>query len=214
MPLTLDDKLIAIGIRIAVAGGSRVAVRGGPETDIERTLLEGARRIPEDGRLASLLFTWVKVHGAYVVVEKLGRLARTDEPAWLRALAAWAVECGHRKWGKLARRSRDTIHLFPKEVTESAIALKGAVPWLARINVRVPEGALRIRESDVLSPAELIQRNRQYRNRYLYGPSWRADIITAIEEGLKTPAEIARQLGCSYEPAHRVVREISLARNG
>ena len=53
--------------------------------------------------------------------------------------------------------------------------------------------------------------NRQYRNRYLYGPSWRADIVTAIESGATSPAEIVRRLGCSYEPAHRVFREYALA---
>jgi hypothetical protein len=53
--------------------------------------------------------------------------------------------------------------------------------------------------------------NLQHRNRYPYGPSWRADIVTAIESGLDSPAAIARRVGCSYEPAHRVPREWRVA---
>jgi hypothetical protein len=78
--------------------------------------------------------------------------------------------------------------------------------------VIVPTVAIRIRERDVLTPQELAQINRQYRNRYLYGPSWRADIITAIESGAASPSEVMRMAGCSYEPAHRVFREYRLAR--
>ena len=76
----------------------------------------------------------------------------------------------------------------------------------------IAEGSLRIREDDVLPPAVLAKKNKQYRNRLLYGPSWRADIITAIENGAKNPTEISKSIGCSYEPAYRVFTEYSLAK--
>ncbi len=97
------------------------------------------------------------------------------------------------------------MYLFDPEVTQCAVDRKGAIPWLKAVGFLVPEGSLRIRESDVLSPEELVKVNLQYKNRHLYGPGWRADIVTAIESGLKTPAEIAARVGCSYEPAHRVL---------
>jgi hypothetical protein len=62
-----------------------------------------------------------------------------------------------------------------------------------------------------MTPEELVKVNQQYRNRYLYGPNWRADIITAIESGLTSPTQIMRRVGCSYEPAHRVWREWQIA---
>lgn len=217
MGTNLDDRLEAIGFRLARAASAVQGEQRDIEVDIERTLLDALTELPRDGRLASLLFTWVKVHGAYVIVEKLRKLAgpeRCDSGSpliWLSALAAYAVEEGVRKWSKLLVRPRETIFLYPQEVTESAMALKGSIPWLEAVGFLVPAGSLRIRERDVLNPEELVRKNRQYRNRYIYGPSWRADIITAIEDGCTRPAAIVRRVGCSYEPAYRVFREYSIA---
>ena len=103
------------------------------------------------------------------------------------------------------------VYLFDPEVSQSAIDRKGEIPWLKKVGFLVPKGSLRIREGDVMNPKELAQVNLQYKNRYLYGPSWRADIITAIESGLNSPAAIVARVGCSYEPAHRVLREWKVA---
>lgn len=213
---SLDHHLEAIGFRLAHAASSS-RPPDDHEADIERTLLDALTELPSDRRLASLLFSWVKVHGAHVIVEKLRKLAGParfdpDSPAiWLSALAAFAVENGVRKWSKLLVKPPRVILLYPAELTESAIALKGAIKWLEAAGFLVPAGSLRIREDDVLSPAELVRHNRQFRNRYLYGASWRADIITAIQEGCTRPAAIVRRVGCSYEPAHRISREYTLA---
>jgi hypothetical protein len=215
LPSIPPNSLATIGFRV---GGGRVLVPPEQfEVDIEKTLLDVILEVPSDRRLASVLFTWVKVHGNYVIVEKLRKLAGTKpwkgrpELVWLVAVARWAAECGGPKWKKLVTPTKEPVFLFDREVTESAIARKGAVPWLGEVGFRVPEGSLRIRESDVMSPEELASVNTQYRNRYRYGPSWRADIITAIESGLDSPAAIARRVGCSYEPAHRVLREWKVA---
>ena len=214
MSFALNDRLRVIGVRLAGAGDTSGTV----EADIEGTLLDAAGEIPRDGRLASLLLSWVKVHGAFVIVEKLAKLEREREKVhsaavpWLSALAAFAVFRGDHRWKILARRSKETRYLFPRAVTESAVGMKGALEWLKPINFCVPNGSLRIRDDDVLEPGELVRRNAQYRNRYLYGPSWRADIVTAIERGLRSPAAIARAVGCSYEPAHRVYRQIALVK--
>lgn len=216
-PTTVDAAALSgIGFRIADTGVSGDGTAIGP-ADIEATLLDAVEAFPTDLRLAALVLTWVKVHGEHVIVEKLGKLAiqrRTENPGampWLSAVAAWAVECGSHKWGKLVRKAHPPRYLPPREVTESAIARKGREEWAARWGYRVPKDALRIRERDVLTPAELIARNPQYRNRYLFGPSWRADIVTAIQSGVTSPAAISRVVGCSYEPARRVATEYLLA---
>lgn len=214
MTSTLDDRLRAIGFRIA-SNGELSSPEG---ADIERTLLEAVREVPRDGRLASLLLSWAKVHGKIVIVEKLKKFSSQLEKAgpgsttWLAALAAFAVEGGDARWKLLIRRARQAVYLFPKEVTDSAVRMNGSVEWLSKINFIVPEGSLRIRIQDVLAPKELIHRNRQYRNRYLYGPSWRADIASAMERGLLTPSAIAREVGCSYEPAYRVFHQLALVK--
>jgi hypothetical protein len=158
------------------------------------------------------------VHGEFAICEKLGTFARRREAErpgsalFLPVLAGLAVREGLHKWKALARRSRKPVFLYDEEVTRSAIELKGRMPWLAGLNIHAAEGSIRIRESDIGSPSELIRLNQQYRNRYIYGPSWRADIVTAIEEGAQSPMEVARRTGCSYEPAHRVFRQVGLAR--
>lgn len=216
MDSNLDHRLEAIGFRLAHTVSSSRA----PDTldvDIERTLLDALVELPSDRRLASLLFTWVKVHGAHVIVEKLRKLAGParfdpDSPTiWLSALAAFAIENGSRKWSKLFVKPPRPILLYPAELTQSAIAMKGAISWLESAGFLLPAGSLRIREADVLPAAELVRRNRQFRNRYLYGASWRADIITAVQEGYSRPAAIVRHVGCSYEPAYRISKEYTLA---
>ena len=211
---TLNDRLAAIGFRIATSVTPRRAQKA--PVDIEETLLEAIQASEGDGRLASLICSWLVVHGAYVNVERLAKLTKfypEKPPPAIRLLSVYAAfafeHCGH-KWKKLIRKSKEPITLYPAEITESAVQLKGAVDYLKKFGFIVPNGSLRIREDDVLKPEELIQRNRLYRNRYLYGPSWRADIITALEAGAKSPAEIVKQVGCSYEPAHRIFREYQL----
>jgi hypothetical protein len=47
-------------------------------------------------------------------------------------------------------------------------------------------------------------------NRILFGCNWRADIISAIEMGGKSPTEVKNRLKCSYETAHRVFNDYRL----
>lgn len=212
MTLSFDERLSRVGFRLAGWSPPKGVKAGAP--DIEVTLLDIVQQLPEDGRLFSLALSWIKVHGAYVIVEKLRKLSRRKAESstlWLPALAAYAVQCRLPKWRALLRKLPEPRYFYPPEVSDGAIAMKGAIPWLESLNFRVPEGSLRIRESDVLSPEQLAAIHRQYRNRYLYGPSWRADIVTAIEEGARSPTEVAKRVGCSYEPAHRVFRELKVS---
>jgi len=212
-----NQRLLAIGVLISSKTAEESPVEG--FIDLEQTLIDAILRFPEDARLASLIFSWIKVHGSHVIVEKFAKLVlnypEAQYPAikWAHAIAAFAAQNGIHKWKKLVKRSETPVYLYPQKITESAIALKGSVEWLKEINFIVPENSIRIRTRDILTPKELIRHNRQYRNRYLYGPSWRADIITAIEYGLQSPSEICSLIGCSYEPAHRIFHEYSLAKS-
>ena len=196
MTSTFNSRLAAIGFRLA---GVRTPARGEGDTDLEHTLLEALGQCSADGRLASLMFSWMHVHAEHVIVEKLAKFSRAEPEvvAWLSAIAAYACEQGRHKWAKLVRRQAAPMCLFTEQVTRSAIRLKGAVPWLERQNLLVAEGSLRIRPDDVLSVAELAKANHQYCNRLLFGACWRADIITAIQGGAATATEIAKRIGCS-----------------
>ncbi len=185
--------------------------------DIEDTLLAAANEIPHDPRLFGVLLTWFEVHGDYVLFEKLAKKIKTlsdDSPAriWLNAIYIHAAHKGQHQCKRWIWRSEKPIYLYPKDVADSAIKIKGAISYFKEMNYFFPEGSIRIRESDVFSREELLKQNRQYRNRYLYGACWRADIITAIEFGMSSPMEISKCIGCSYEPAHRILSEYRLAK--
>lgn len=215
LPINTAD-LVCIGMRFT---GESLRSACERDVDIENTLLDITEVFPDDTRLASVFLSWIKVHGNYVIVEKLAKFAamRTegawDNNPWLSLTAMWAVECGYHKWRKLVKKLSESVYLYPKAMSESAIKLKGAIPWLEPLGFRIPQNSIRIREDDVLPPEKLVRHNLQYRNRYLYGPSWRADIITAIQRGITSPAEIRRVVGCSYEPAYRVSREYGMVSN-
>ncbi len=214
--LDRDHDLIAIGFRLA----STEVENFKPEVvDIESTLLDTIGSFTNDYRIASVLMSWIKVHGNYVIVEKLIKLherIRKEIPVhfpWMTLVAAWAVECGYHKWRKLVKKENGPIYLYDPEISESAILRKGMISWLEPLGFRVPHNSLRIRDSDVLTPKELIQFNPQYRNRYIFGASWRADIVTAIQNGFTIPMGISRVVGCSYEPAYRISRDYIMANN-
>jgi hypothetical protein len=213
----LNSRLHAIGFQFAGSlDGHSVEPDQKKWIDIEATLLDAIYEIEEDARLLSFLMSWIKIHGDFVITEKLMKLAQRQktkrgECRWLSAIAAFAAHTGQHKWKRLIARQLLPLYLHSPELSQSAIRLKGEEAFLAKHNIYIAKGSLRIRDSDVYTPEQLVSSNRQFRNRYLYGASWRADIITAIELGFKNPFQIAKVLGCSYEPAHRIFSEYQVA---
>lgn len=217
--VTLNHRLAAIGFRIHFSEPDLklkdVALL--QEADLEETLIRAAYEARGDFRVLSILLTWVTVHADYVIVEKFAKKRHTFEKIQgvnrvLDFMAAQAVVSGSHKWKKILRTSpkRPEIPVDP-ELLGSSIQYQGADEELKQYGILIPKKLLRIRADDVLAPTELSKVNAQYKNRLLYGASWRADIITAIESGVKNPNQISRLLGCSYEPAYRVFRDYRAA---
>lgn len=207
-----NQALASIGIRLGSV--SSASSRKATSYDIEQVLLDASGALRHDGRLASLLLSWVHVHAEHVIVEKLRKILRNtkgdDQRIAISALAAYAASQGQHKWKKLIFPVAKGL-LFRSKTAESAIKLKGAEPWAEEYGIRIARGSLRIRPDDVLTVEELAKANPQYRNRLLFGASWRADIITAIQQGASTATEVMKRVGCSYEPAHRIRREYLIA---
>lgn len=204
---SLDQKLEYIGVQIASH-----KIRAPREwIDIEHTLHEASLEVLQDSRLFSLLCSWVMVHGDYVIVEKLMKLQRKNNSPWLVAIAVFALNTGFHRWKRLIKKQKDHLALVDQELAISLISVKGEEPGFKENGFLVPKGTIRVRIADALTPQRLVKRNAQYRNRLLFGASWRSDIISAIEAGMKTPYEIAKTLGCSYEPAHRIFKDYALA---
>jgi hypothetical protein len=207
---TLSEKLAFIGIQIST---HKSASRQKVWIDIEKTIYDATLEIPSDPRLLSLLCSWVSVHGERVIVEKLMRLQKKSSSPWLIALAIFAENNGFHKWKRLIKKQEDEMFLINKELAKSSIQMKGEEPRMHEHNFLIPLGSIRLRSRDALTVRELARANAQYRNRLIYGAAIRSDVITAIEAGIETPYAIAKAIGCSYEPAHRIFGEYQLVKD-
>lgn len=216
--ISLNQKLSLIGIRIGFSEFKNLKLNCF-DYDIEETLILASYESNNDFRLLSLLVSWVSVHGEYVIVEKLFKKLKEYEkfrgPSLImNILSVQAVLSGFLKWKKwITSSEKKTQYPIKKELIESSIEYQGLNEEFAKYGVLIPKKLLRIREIDVYSIEELAKFNIQYRNRLIYGSSWRADIIAAIELGFINPSIIAKTIGCSYEPSHRIFKEYLLAKS-
>jgi hypothetical protein len=108
----LNSRLTAIGFRLA----GEPAPRRGRAEDIERALLDAAAGARSDGRLLSLLFSWVHVHAERVNVDRLRGLlcaagGSADARLVVSALAAYALSRGRHRWKKLISAPAKPTHL-------------------------------------------------------------------------------------------------------
>ncbi|MGK5084477.1 hypothetical protein WDW37_14375 [Bdellovibrionota bacterium FG-1] len=217
--LSLNQKLASIGFRINYDSlGLKLKNLSLLENaDLEETLIHAAFEAKTDFRTLSILLSWITVHADYVIVEKFLKKIKLFEKIHgvnrvLDLMAAHAVINGSHKWKKAIRThvKRPEFPVDP-ELLKTSIEFQGADDTLKKFGILIPKKLLRIRTSDVLQPAELSTINPQYRNRLLFGASWRSDIITAIEAGIKNPNQISKMLGCSYEPAYRIFKDYRAA---
>jgi hypothetical protein len=198
--------------------GMNFAARGEPDADIEGTLVHASEVGMQeyDLRVLSVLATWFGVHHLHVNADRLVRLVKPHPSArvraWWAALATWQSK--DRRFARLAAGHRGAaLDLLPVG-TDFQLARRGEDERFRGSALRVPKGTLRDRPDDVLSPEELVRCHSGYRNRVLMGPSWRADVWTALE---KAPAvsvsEIARRVSCSFATAWEAAQDFKLLRS-
>lgn len=205
--LTIHERLIYIGVNLTGDSGD---VRASDWIDIEDTLHEGTIVCANEARLFLVLCSWVKVHGRHVIIEKLMKLQRQKKSIWLIALSHFAVSEGMANWARLIEKIKGEHALVPLKIAKQAVAHKGAEEIFNKTGFIISKGSLRVRESDVAEPTQLLARNLQYKNRLKYGANWRADIVSAIEKGIENPNRISKITGCSYPSAHRVFKDFKL----
>lgn len=203
----LYSKLDKIGFRVTYDS----TVDSSAPVDIERTLIEACYFIDEDGRLLGLLFSWLKVHGAHVIPDKLFKEYNQSQKylgatPWFIAICAFMGSMKDPRFKKGIVKLKVPHHYMNQDQT-SLIKLKGAVPYLEEIGLKLAQSSLRIRESDILGIEELISINRQYRNRYAFGANWRSEIINAIQNGADTPIKVSKDLGIARSRVGVVFKE-------
>lgn len=212
-PTASPDELTARMVGI----GMNFAAKAEADADIESTILHASVLGMGEGdlRVLAVLTTWLGVHHPHVNADRLVRLI-SDHPsvrvrAYWAAIATWLKK--DRRLARLAGAYRGVpIDLLPTG-TDFQIKRRGEDERFLGSRLCVPKGTLRDRREDVLSPEVLVRRHAGYRNRVLMGPSFRADVWTALEQAPDSSiADIARKASCSFATAWQAAQDYRLLR--
>ena len=206
-PGELSARMVGIGMNFAA--------KAQLNADIESTLVHASALGMDEGdlRLLAVLTTWLGVHHTRVNADLLVRIVSAHSSERVRAYWA-AVATWLKQDRRLARlvdaRDETPVELLPTG-TEFQIRRRGEDSRFSGSKLRVPNGTLRDRIEDVLSPEALVRRHAGYRNRVHMGPTFRADAWTALEH---TPdasiADIARKASCSFATAWQAAQDYRL----
>lgn len=189
----LYSELSTIGFRV----NSNIEIQ--ESVDIEKTLLKALYTIDTEGRMLGLILSWFEIHGEHLVADKFFKeyekaTEYLGDTPWFTGICSFMLSKKDYRFKKGVKKFK-RVHNFRNKDQSKLIALKGSVDYFQDVNILVPKSAVRIRKADVLSIDELIQENKQYKNRFIYGANWRAEIITAIQSGISNPNKIANYLG-------------------
>lgn len=207
----LSARLVGIGMNFAAKAQS--------DADIENTILHASVLGMNEGdlRVLAVLTTWLGVHHSHINADRLIRLVSAHPServhAYWAAIATWL-----KKDRRLARLTGayegPPIELLPTG-TAFQITRRGEDARFVDSPLLAPNGSLRDRPEDVLSPEMLVRRHAGYHNRVLMGPSFRADVWTVLEKapGLSV-ADVARRASCSFATAWQTLQDFRLLRAG
>ncbi len=212
-PTPAPDELTARMVGI----GMNFAATAKPDADIESTLVHASVLGMDEGdlRVLAVLTTWLGVHHTHVNADRLVRLVGANPSERVRAYWS-AVATWLGKDRRLARLvvayAGPPVELLPTG-TEFQVKRRGEDERFTGSRLRVPKGTLRDRQEDVLSPEVLVRRHAGYRNRVLMGPSFRADVWTALEHAPDLSiADVARKASCSFATAWQAAQDFRLLR--
>jgi hypothetical protein len=179
--------------------------------DIERTLIQACYYIDDDGRLLGLILSWLKIHGSHVIADKFLKEYEQakkylGETPWVSGLCAYMESLKDHRFKKGIKGLKVHHHLGNTDQS-TLVSIKGSEKVFENVGIIVPQSAIRIRAKDIVNPEDLIKSNLQYRNRYAFGANWRAEIITSIQNGANSPAQVARMLGIAKSRVGIVFKE-------
>lgn len=175
------------------------------------------------GRFLPVLLNWLRTRHHLLHPAKLLKMARAAEVALgeqapLR-LALHTLRASDPKRFQSFRPPPLSVPFYPEPrlatLVDQKIEKEGYyLDLTAEDGFHIPKSAFVPRPSDLLSEKALLTRNEQLRNRLLHGPTWRADAVLLLRDHPWISAsELADMLMLSYEPAHRLVREIARYRS-
>jgi len=131
--------------------------------------------------------------------------------AYWSAMATWLGK--DRRFARLVvAYAGAPVELLPTG-TDFQIKRRGEDERFVGSKLRVAKGTLRDRQEDALSPETMVGRHAGYRNRVLMGPSFRADVWTALERAPDLSiADVARKASCSFATAWQAAQDYRLLR--
>lgn len=208
----LNPYLASIGINIYFEEKNKIK-----HPDIEQILVSALRlsNSNKDLKLLSLVLSWTHIYADYVIPEKLKKTFDRSQIIGEKNLYynIFCIYCFEvlkvHKFKKLIDR-KITGHLTDMRKDSFAIKMKGEEEFSKGYNIHIPIGSLRIRQNDILPIIILAKKNDQLNNRLLIGANWRSDIVTEIEREAGNAYQIAKKLGCSYEPVNRIMKQYNL----
>lgn len=200
-----------VGIGMNFAGDAT------PCPNIEDTLIfaSDVGMVEGDLRVLGVLVQWIEVHQAHVNAERLTRALREHPETRVRvfwaAIGAWLGK--DRRYARLLTLYTGQPVDLLSVGNDFQIERRGEDERFAGTCLRVPTGTLRRRTADVLSPTDLARQHPGYRNRVLMGPSWRADVWTALEaDPTLSAAAAARKASCAFATAWQVKQDFKVLR--
>ncbi len=209
--LLQGDKLTSAMVGI----GMLFTAKAARDPNIEDTLLaasvEGMER--DDLRVLAILVTWLGVHHSWMNADRLIRAVEAHPSERVRAfwaaVAKWLER--DRRLARLARTSRGSRVDLLRTGADFQVKRRGEDVRFETGPLRVPAGALRDRQQDVVLPAELAKRHRTYRQRVLIGSSYRADMWAELDrDPALSAAELARRTYGSFATAWQVKHDRAL----
>ena len=203
--------LIGIGIFMS---GERTSFKDHPVTP-EQAIINAVVIAKTDRLILQLLHTWLMNHSDIVHVEALKNLMKEIEPVDRAMLASLLSYTQDRKFESALKKSKvqpdESNHGLHKMIDFAAKI--GQVPYdrqFKKFGLSVSQLALE--SSKKMIPFEhVIELNPFIKSRYVFGTNWRADIAAIMTLNEYTPTEVSKLLGCSYETAHRNMKDLKTA---
>lgn len=209
-----SDVLQSDALTSAMAGiGMAFAAEPNYEANIEDTIyfasLEGMDR--DDLRTLSVLTMWLSVFSRWINADRLVRVLQSQECS-VRVRCFWASFSRwmekDRRFGRLSKLYTGPRIDLLSAGTDFLVRRFGEDLRFQHGPLRVPANTLRIRESDVLTPAELARHHRVFKHRVMMGPSYRADLWASLEQDPSlSVAALARRGHASFATAWQVKQE-------
>ncbi len=205
--LDLTRRCISIGFGFAENPSKQ-------EPNIEETLVAASLEgVNGDYRILSLLVDWFDIHSTWVNADHLTTLVKAIEDKQVQkfwtACAQWKkTDPRFKKLRKLYEGERFQIMSDP---TGFLLKRNGEDPRFKETVLLIPNKTLRHRPTDIDPPERLSKINKAYRYRVLLGPTYRADLLAALEEDPSiTTAELARKCYSGFSAAWEAKKDFEI----